>query len=322
MTTVFERVLPVGVGNDVSSEIENWIGSEPIRAVVRAFGGDDDVFSGNLSDQLASLDAFTDRWDTRQGKERDLAGELHLTEDQEDLVIAAATALGFRESAPPRHRDYQHVMLLGGLFRACMTRPAYAARLIQDGVVETESVTALGGYRAFSEPERELAANAGFPNIDDEFAALDIGTRTAFRLGKAISVDGERFENPGGSWGVNEYREVSGILIRVAAAPSSQPEERRANTADSYAWFARTLAKLKKGDRVLAVTTSIYVPAQQAAAIRMLNVPFGVEVETVGIEPGDVIPSLAQKFTPTKYLLEIRSALRSLRDLHRVLTTS
>jgi hypothetical protein len=98
-------------------------------------------------------------------------------------------------------------------------------------------------------------------------------------------------------------------------APSSDPAARRADTADTYDWFAGTLARLEPGQSLLAVTTAIYVPAQHAAALRMLALPYGVRVETVGVVPGDVVPALAQSFTPSNYLQEVRSAIRAYRQL-------
>jgi hypothetical protein len=324
MSDEFLTVPPVGQGADVPSDIDAWISSTPMNALVQAFLGESERFTPatDLSTHLDQLDMFTERWDTRQGKERDQAEELPLTSDQEDLVLRAATALGFRETRSPRHQTYDHVMMLGGLFRACITRPAHAAALIREGAVETPMVTALGGHRPFSQQERQLAESAGFPNLGEEFEALDAGTKRAFGLLDPSATLGETFESPGGSWTIHEYDRGSEPSIRVAAAPSSDPGVRRANTADSYKWWANHVANLGLGNRVLAVTTAIYVPAQQAAAIRMLTVPFGVEVDTVGIEPGDVDPSLAQPFSATKYLLEVRSAVRSLRDLQRALTGS
>jgi hypothetical protein len=317
MSDIFEPVQPVGHGNDLSTDIEEWINSPPIRALVVAFGGEADVAvrSLELRTKLDWLDSFTQRWDTRQGKERDQADELPLTSNQEELVLNAAAALGFRKSRSPQHKSYDHVVMLGGLFRACITRPAHAANLIRTGAVRTSTVTALGGHRPFSDQERALADRAGFPGLDEEFDALDAGTRKAFQLGQPASVEGERIENPGGSWTVRRYEGNAGLPVRVAAAPSSEPALRRANTADSYNWWGNKIARLGSEDRILAITTTIYVPAQHAAAIRMLTIPFGSEVETVGIEPGDVNPTLAQPFSPTKYLLEVRSTIRSLRDL-------
>ena len=149
-------------------------------------------------------------------------------------------------------------------------------------------MTALGGHRPFSDQERILAESAGLAGVEEEFDALDLGTRMAFGLGSPTAKFGQSFDNPGGSWTIHEYEMGSGLSVRVAAAPSSEPAVRRANTADSYNWWAMKLANLVRSDRLLAITTAIYVPAQHAAAIRMLSIPFGVEVDNVhiGIEPG------------------------------------
>jgi hypothetical protein len=268
-----------------------------------------------LTDRLARLDSFTDQWDTRQGLERNLAPDLALSAEQEGLILEAATALGLREVGIPRHTSYDHVVMLGGLFRACIARPAYAAKLIRHGVVEAAEVTALGGHRPFAGDEFKLAEEGGFPGLTEEYEALDAGTRSAFALGEPTTAEGEVSDLVGGTWGMRTYRDTNGLPVSVAAAPSSDPEIRRANTADSYLWFAERLALLQPGQRLLSVTTAIYVPAQHAAALRMLTLPYGVDVDTVGIEPGQVVPSLAQTFSATKYLLEIRSAIRSLRQL-------
>lgn len=296
-------------------DIAEWSGAEALRHLVRAFGGSENLFVRDVAARLAALDAFSDRWDTRKGAERNLATPLNLSPDQEELVLAVARALGFVESRPPQREDYDHVFVLGGLLRACLVRPAYAAELIRGGAVRTSQVTALGGHRPFRGDEFQLAEQAGVREVREEFEALDRGTRRAFGLGEPTAERGDKSELPGGTWSVRTYRTRSGLHVSVAAAPSSEPLTRRADTADTYAWFAEHLAHLKRGQSLLAVTTAIYVPAQQAAALRMLALPFHVQVETVGVVPGEVIPTLAQAFTPSNYLQEIRSAIRAYRSL-------
>ena len=135
MANVFEAVPTIGSGSDLPSDIDVWISSPPMEALVRAFGGQSDLIAPDQSllMRLDRLDSFTERWDTRQGKERDQADELALTPYQNELVFQAASALGFREIRAPRHLKYDHVLMLGGLFRACITRPAYAAELAHSG---------------------------------------------------------------------------------------------------------------------------------------------------------------------------------------------
>jgi hypothetical protein len=101
----------------------------------------------------------------------------------------------------------------------------------------------------------------------------------------------------------------------VVAAPSSEPERRRADTADSYAFFAERIAELEPGERLLLVTTALHVPAQHATAVRMLQLPFAVEVDTVGIEPSSAREPARRPSGATAYLLEIRSTVRALAQL-------
>jgi hypothetical protein len=324
MSARFEQVPLVGSGADLVGDVDAWLASSPVHALVEAFATTPDdrnllealaAAKGETSDRLASLDTFTDRWDTRQGLERNQAKELPLTAGQEKVVLAAASALGMRGSAPLRFRRYDHVLILGGLIRACLVRPAYAAHLLGTGRIEAGSVTALGGHRPFVGDEFRLAAEAGAPELDEEYEAMDFGTRRAFGLTEPERVEGEVSELPGGTWGVRHYRTGAGMTVQVVAAPSSEPGVRRANTPDSYDFFARRLAELRHGQRLLLVTTPIYVPAQHTAAVRMLALPFEVEVDTVGNKPGTVPGSPVTGFSATKYLLEVRSAVRAMRQL-------
>ncbi|WP_235978473.1 hypothetical protein [Streptomyces lycii] len=305
----------------------SWLATPALPALVAAFARDaaDHALvrdlerrSGGVTARLARLDAFTDRWDTRRGRERHQALPLTLTGEQERLALAAARALGLCGGTGPRHGRYDHLLILGGTVRGCLLRTAHAARLLDSGRVTADRVTALGGHRPFSGDEREVAAAVGAPHLDEEYAALDFVTRSAFRLGgagAAARVEGERSPLVGGTWGVRHYRTARGTPVRVAAAPSGEPGRRRAHTADTYAFFARHLAELGPGDRVLAVTSAVNVPAQHAAAVRMLTLPHGAEVDTVGSPPDAAPAALARPPAAADFLLEIRSAVRSLRRL-------
>jgi hypothetical protein len=150
----------------------------------------------------------------------------------------------------------------------------------------------------------------------DEFDVMDEGVRMAFSLDEPTTERGHASEEVGASWRVRAYSGPEGLEVKVIAAPSSEPGVRRANTPDTYAWFASEVAHLRHGQRLLVVTTSIYVPFQHANALRMFSLPFGVSVETVGADPGDLDPRLSQKFLPHNYLQEVRSTIRALRDLY------
>lgn len=311
--------LPLpGVGPDLTHDLAVWALDTVWTGLVRAFGGQPNAMPGEPRARLAWLDEFSDRWDVRRGHlERDQTSELPMNDAQIEMTLAAVDRLGLGRVAPPRFAEYDHVLALGGLIRACFIRPAYAAHLLRDGVVSSPSFIGLGGHRPFSDDERRLADSAHLGHLDSEFSALDAGVRAAFGVTSTPITRAHREDSVGGSWTVNEYG-CNETRILVAAAPSSEPATRRANTADAYRWFAEELLPLTPGERVLAVTTPIYVPAQHCAAVRMLSLPYGVIVDTVGTDPVLVSGLWQQDFSPTRYLMEIRSAIRGMRSLAEV----
>lgn len=303
-----------GVGPDLAADLHAWSHDRVWDALVGAFAGDPGEMPVGAADRLAWLDEFSNRWDARRGRERDQSGDLPLSEHQREVVLAAADRLGMRSVNLPRYRHYDHVLALGGLLRACFVRPAYAAHLLRSGIVSAGSFVGLGGHRPFSDDERHLAERVGLVGVDSEFDALDAGVRAAFGLSEPTHEDGAVASTPGGSWTIREY-DGSGLSVLVVAAPSSEPETRRANTADAYRYMAEEVVHLRPGQRLLAVTTPIYVTAQHAVAVASLGSRYGVTVDTVGTDPGLTDPRWAQDFSATRYLMEFRSAIRSLRAL-------
>ncbi|MGW4411911.1 hypothetical protein ACWEJ6_48420 [Nonomuraea sp. NPDC004702] len=104
MTSGFSPVPLIGTGPNLLSDIQAWIVSDPLRALVAAFGGGElltEQADRDLGERIAVMDAFTDRWDTRRGRERNLADELPMTAAQADLVLDAALALGLYTTRAP-----------------------------------------------------------------------------------------------------------------------------------------------------------------------------------------------------------------------------
>jgi hypothetical protein len=317
--TRFPRV-PLLAATHLEEGIRRYVDSEALRALVGEFSDPDGeaMPEGGLAASLEWLDGFSERWDFRGGQERNLVADVEMSGERAGLVLAAADALGLIGHTVPALEDYEHVLILGGLVRACITRPLHCARLVEDGL-RAGSVTALGGYRPLGGNELPLAESFGMERHEDEFDVMDEGMRLAFSLGEPLDERGVSSAEVGASWRVREYSGPGGLAVSVIAAPSSEPGVRRANTPDTYAWFASEVAHLQRGQRLLVVTTSIYVPFQHANAVRMFALPFGVSVETVGAEPGDLDPRLAQQFLPHNYLQEVRSTIRALRELSSTL---
>ncbi|MGW0836122.1 hypothetical protein [Streptomyces prunicolor] len=319
MKREFESVPLVQAGHQVAA----WAASAPVCALVRSFAAtrvdrqlaqDLSLGRGDIAERLARLDRFSDVWDSRRGLERNQAIALDLSPSQRRLAHAAAEALGMCDAALPRFRTYDHMLVLGGSVRGCLARTAYAAYLIRSKQVAVGRVTALGGHRPFTGNEHQLATAAGVPHLGDEYAALTHGTSTAFGLGEPHTEDGD--DAPSADhWAVRRYRTADFLPVEVVAAVSGAPAERRANTADTFAFFIDRPAAPRPGARLLLVTSPINVPAQHVCAVRILGRSLGAVVDTVGTPPEFVPAALAHRFSATEYLMEVRSTIRSLRRL-------
>ncbi|WP_233257617.1 hypothetical protein [Micromonospora sp. S4605] len=317
---VADPPLPAGVdAAAITAGIAAWIEAVPLRGLVAHFGGD--WPDGDLAAVLAGLDDFSAKhWDYRGGRERPEAREPAFDPATAARVLAAAAVLGLVRPRPPARPGYAHLVVLGGLAHACLRRVAYAAHLLRAGTRIGGEVAVLGSFRPLSPAEHAMLAAAGVAGCDTEVAALDAAVRLAFGMAEPAEQDGVDAGHPHHSWSSRTYRPVGTPPVRVLAAPSSEPERRRAHTADTQRFWAEHV-RLAPGDPVLVVTAPIYVPFQHCDALRTLAVPYGCRIETVGVDPA--LPDLATLPEPTlspgRYLQEIRSAIRSMRALHAAL---
>ncbi|MET7376877.1 hypothetical protein [Micromonospora arida] len=315
-----DAALSTGVvAGQVPAEIWAWVGSAPLRGLIRHFDGD--WPAGDLAAVLAWLDDFSARhWDFRQGRERPEAREPAFDARTAEVVLDAAAALGMVRPVPPSRPAYAHLVVLGGLAHACVRRVAHAAHLLRTGLRVSGEVAVLGSFRPLSDWERRTLAHAGLPAEDTEVDVLDSAVRQVFGVTAPAEQDGVDAGHPHHSWSSRTYRPAGLPAVRVLAAPSSEPHRRRAHTADTQRFWAGHV-QLAPGDAVLLVTAPIYVPFQHCDALRTLAVPYGCEIETVGVDPtlADLARLPEQTLSPGRYLQEIRSAVRSMRALHAAL---
>ncbi|GLY24534.1 hypothetical protein [Micromonospora sp. NBRC 101691] len=320
MVSYAQAVLPRWHGRDgsdlasLTSEIADWSMSTAMRDLVECF--DEKWPSGDVVEVLAGLEEISARcWDFRAGGERAAAVARDFSRGVTERVHAAAAALGLRHHNLPRERAYDHVLIHGGLLRGCLIRAGHAAALL-DGVIDSPEVCGLGSFRPTTEPEQSMASELAVGECGDEFDAMDIALRSAFPGAVRDRETGEKSpDKPHVSFLTREYRIPIGPRLRVLAAPSSDPN-RRANTADTCTFWANSVGRPDPGQKILLVTTEHFVPFQHADAIRVLGVPYGCAVETVGVDPATVSSGhLRQRLTTTNFLQETRSAIRSMQLL-------
>jgi hypothetical protein len=295
-----------------------WVSSPPVRALAKASGWEwpDCEDTGELLGRLATLSADWDFRGRDGGVERDLIGAKAVDVNgqviDEELIVSAAEALGLVSAAPVPGEQFSALVVLSGLVRACVNRTVHAAHLVTNGV-RADSVTVLGGHRKLSNGEQAQAAQLGFGEQFDEADVVLAATRQAFGLGEPQQAK-ESGAHPGdwddGLWSAWAHYAWPGIQVLIA--PSSE-SSRRVNTVDQLRYWASDNG-IGRHDRVLLLTTQIYVPYQQFGGLQVLGIERGCSVYCCGVDAASsYLP--AATFSGRSYLQEIRSALRGAAQL-------
>lgn len=301
----------------VLADLERWTAEEALAELLDAYG--EQLPNEPLAARLSWLECFSARhWDFRSGRERDFIEHVDLSPRMSDAAGAAAVRFGMTGAVRPSRGSYSHILVLGGLARACVLRPACAADLVRSGLA-TGTVAGLAGFRPLSDRETALLEAAGLPAAEDEVGVMEHGLVSAFGLDGATCTTKASGGREAGDRLHRRWAPGGGPLVDLVAAPSPEPAKRRANTADTYAFWADEVAELLPGDALLLVTSSIYVPFQGCDAVRVLGLPRGVAVEAVGVDVQDErLGPLRQRFRAPHYLQELRSTVRSVRALYEV----
>ena len=303
----------------VIKEIESWLMSPELIDIVQAFGG---IYPNtkNIKELAAWLLEYSDIWDyrRRQKNAKDVkTGEAarwmvnndSITEAQEKAVFKGIDRLGLRGISDPLFNHYDYIVALGGARMSCLFRPRFAKCLLERIDKEPKAVVLLSGMRPVSDTERE-ATDTYASGAQTEFDLINAGAEKVFELKREYMEERYWNPNPNSSWAIRTYS-VCGYNFPIlsVSGPSSAPEVRRANSADTFAFFAEK-QQIQTGSRVLLVTSQIYVPYQQMEAIRTWAIPNNVYVETVGF-PTEWNTNQQGMMKAANYLQEIRSTIQA-----------
>jgi hypothetical protein len=235
---------------------------------------------------------------------------IHATEFTAEHLTAireAACALGLVGERPPVSAHYDAIAVLGGTLLACHFRTCYAKQLIHQGV-SVSCVYLLGTKRPAAEVERTTLTEHGIPlpqSVQDEFAML------CYAAEREFGVSGHRDESTvAAEIGAGSFQRIYDPTdVRVfVLCTEGRLNPNRATTGDTYEHLVRE-ANLDPGSRLLIVTTQIYAPFQHFDAVRLIQLPHNIQVETVGFP---VTPQGMAKLPlhkPENFLQEIRSAI-------------
>jgi hypothetical protein len=282
--------LPPSDPEKIEKAVAAWAESPALAELVRLEGAElpEDL---DLSDLLAWLDEFSQRWDDGGDDESVLAGR-SIDAVSEKITTAAFSALGLVKGGAKPKGSYDHVLILGGTAAAAIAHPLHVAKLMgrKKDPVEAPSVIAI--------------APSG------QMDALEAGVRQAF----ALDAGPEAQVADTGSWSVRVYQGEPRLRLRIAtmAPEGSSP---RPTWTDLLERISPELAQLQPGERVLVVASEVHTPAQHAEALRLLGIPNEVEIETAAVRASDLDPRLPGQPNRRAHLREVRSTIVALRRL-------
>jgi hypothetical protein len=294
-----------GPGTPIADGIAAWVDSAAMSALLADFGRGP-LPDGPLGDRLAALEAISaEIWDYRKGLERHQAVGEEFAADRAARIEAAAAALGLANRQTPAYESYDHVLVLGGGVRTMVARADLAAAVLRRGV-RASTVAGLGSVRPL-ENQAVIAHDLGLPECPTEGDAVDAGLRRAFGLGHPTGSRSGTSDT-GQPWWIRSY-EQDPPEVHVLAAPAARAGV-RANTGDTLIGWAELVQPDPQGARLLLVTTDIFVPFQHCDAVRLLTLPYGCVVDTIGFSTAP---------EPFQTLQEVRSAVRSMLALYSAL---
>lgn len=301
-------------------QINDYLLNPELDQVVQCFGGELPR-NNDLKEKLKWLADFSKVWDYRalqkaktdsQDSEaaRWLVGNASLSERQKEVAMALAQRWGMVENRSPHRKTYDYIAILGGARMSCLFRTRYINELRKTQGITTQEIVGLASMRLIADSERGATDTYAVGAVT-EYDLMKAAIQRELSVSEIKSRDTHEAECMNLSWSLERYE--SNPPVTVLAAPSSEPDIRRANTADTLEFWQHQ-RNIGIGKRILLITSQIYVPYQQWEAVRMLGIPYKHEVETVGY-PGEWLMHTHGMQSVENYLQEIRSVILSMNKL-------
>jgi hypothetical protein len=302
-----------------------------------------DVLRRALAIERLAADDFNFR--SRDGveyKERSQAVEADFSDELRRLVHAQADDLGLVTPDEARYQTYDRTLVLGGGYLSPLLRARYA-KLLQSQGIDLGALYFLGSPRLLiADPPERPKVEFYAPAATDEFDLMAAAGCAEFGLSPAAvelicgcaSVEvscpnwKERDSPQARETPASYTHERKQVLTDAAGEPpamvlsaSTGRPPYRPDTSDTFALWSR-IAQPCHGERILIVTTQVFVPFQTFDGVRQLQLRHGVDIDVVGYgaEWGD-------RAETAEYLLQevlsaIRSARRLLVDAAAILTSA
>lgn len=234
-------------------------------------------------------------------------------EERRNDLFPIFRALGFIDINKPRIKNPDHIVILGGAYNACFDRTICGKKHLTDSV---KSFDGLSCYRPIN-PLKEKTNPKFASSCETEFGALYDSFCAV--LGNPSPFYYDDFRGDRHLHRISCIRSIemfSGSQsCRIYAAPSSEPELRRANTSDSLAFYLDN-AIIKPGSSILAITNNIYCNRQfLQLAHYLLQNNLVYDLDVIGCSSDHEL-STVNTYNPSKYMQEFVGMIKLIHSIY------
>ena len=208
--------------------------------------------------------------------------------------------LGFININTPTYKNHSHIIVLGGSLNSCHKRTSYVPNIIDK---TTLYIDGLACYRPINPAEKKnLSHNL---SCDTEFSAMTKAFIDTFSLENAdITEAFVSNRNINSISNIRTFVTKSTPTYKIWAAPSGNPDKRRANTADTLKFYMDN-NDLSNNSSVVAVTGNINCNRQFIQLVyEMLSADTSFNLDVVGYRYGDNI-EMSDNYKPSHYVQEL-----------------
>ncbi len=297
----------------IIDQFGRWLHTDELTHVIALFTQEKIPCDMDTVSYIRWLKEFVQIWDYRrmQTEARTAEGEnarwlirsSDYLREHENEIVSAANELGM-VSCDHSDMDADYILPLGGTVVSNYMRNIQAKKSRDEGKT-VPYIVCLSTLRKLSESEMENREYTAYAEgCDYEFESMCRAAENVYDLGEGYQDTRCDEANPDASWVIRRYdKDYKGSQVTVLAAPSSDPQHRRANSADCFEFFFNRL-DVPEGSRLLNATGSIYCAYQQVRALHYA-INHGVIFDTVGYRTDK---------EPVNYLQEIKATVDAMYD--------
>lgn len=301
-------------------EFKKWIMTPELVQLVKVYNNNENPpISLPYFEYLDWLKDFIQIWDFRKRqssaitKEGEAARWLlendNIVEQHSDLIFAASVKLGLIGITDIILENPDFILPLGGAGISNFKRCDLAKFLIDTHKFKTK-VVALSTMRPLSQMDMDYYADTIAKDALFEFDAISYGITSTFNI-SSYTDNSKKFENRNQDSVIREYEDLyKGNKIYAIAAPSSDPNRRRANSTDCFNFFFKNF-DIKSHSEIINCTSQIYCSYQQVRALSFA-INHKVNFDTVGFPTNQDQTKLLNE--PVNYLQEIKGTIDAIYD--------